>query len=330
MNEIIVASVSGAELRSMLFSRYDFEIGDKNNTFEITCQRDEWMNLPTNARLYIPNTEYGGLFKTTEVDTKHNTVKAGGFTWRGMLQNRIICPPVGQDYATDSGELNAIIASRVSVAYPNIFVGTSDTTGVTVNYQYKRYCTLYDGLKEMLRSVGYRLRLSYDQTLEKVVVDAVPIVDYSAQIEYSSDMNADYTMVLDYAGVNHLICLGNGELRDRIVVHLYVSKTGIISRTQTQFAEDEIAGIYDYSGASEADLIQSGTEQLKRDLNRNRFAINLESAREVAVGDIVGSRDYVTGLTMTAPITTKVIKWERGFVTTQYKLSEDVTVGGDV
>ena len=330
MNEIIVASVSGAELRSMLFSRYDFEVGDKNNTFEITCQRDEWMNLPANARLYIPNTEYGGLFKTTEVDTKHNTVKAGGFTWRGMLQNRIICPPAGQDYATDSGELNAIIASRVSAAYPNIFVGTSDTTGVTVNYQYKRYCTLYDGLKEMLRTVGYRLRLSYNQTLERVVVDAVPIVDYSAQIEYSSDMNADYTMVLDYTGVNHLICLGNGELRDRIVVHLYVSKTGIISRTQTQFAEDEIAGIYDYSGASEADLIQSGTEQLKRDLNRNRFAINLESAREVAVGDIVGSRDYVTGLTMTAPITTKVIKWERGFITTQYKLSEDVTVGGDV
>ena len=330
MNEIIVASVSGAELRSMLFSRYNFEVGDNNNTFEITCQRDEWVNLPTNARLYIPNTEYGGLFKTTEVDTKHNTVKAGGFTWRGMLQNRIICPPAGQDYATDSGELNTIIASRVSAAYPNIFVGTSDTTGVTVNYQYKRYCTLYDGLKEMLRSVGYRLRLSYNQTSERVVVDAVPIVDYSAQIEYSSDMNADYTMILDYAGVNHLICLGNGELRDRIVVHLYVSKTGIISRTQTQFAEDEIAGIYDYSGASEDDLIQSGTEQLKRDLNRNRFAINLESAREVAVGDIVGSRDYVTGLTMTAPITTKVIKWERGFVTTQYKLSEDVTVGGDV
>lgn len=330
MNEIIVADVSGVELRSMLFSRYDFEVGDNNNTFEITCQRDEWTNLPTNARLYIPNTEYGGLFKTTEVDTKHNTVKAGGFTWRGMLQNRVICPLAGQDYATDSGELNTIIASRVSAAYPNIFVGTSETTGITVSYQYKRYCTLYDGLKEMLRSKGYKLRFSYDQSLAKVVVDAVPIVDYSAQIEYSSDMNADYTMILDYTGVNHLICLGSGELRNRIVVHLYVSKTGIISRTQTQFAEDEIAGIYDYSGASETDLVQSGTEQLKRDLNRNRFAINLESAKEVAVGDIVGSRDYVTGLTMTAPITTKVIKWERGFVTTQYKLSEDVTVGGDV
>ena len=65
-------------------------------------------------------------------------------------------------------------------------------------------------------------------------------------------------------------------------------------------------------------------------INRNKFSINLESAREVAVGDIVGSRDYITGLTMKAPITTKIVKWERGFVATEYKLSEDVTVGGDV
>lgn len=330
MNEIIVADVSGVELRSMLFSSYDFEVGDFENSFEIVTQKDEWKNLPTNARLYIPNTEYGGLYKQTDVETRNNTVSASGFTWRGMLQKRIICPPSGQDYATDSGELNAIIGRRVSEAYPNIFVGSNESTGVTVNYRYARYCKLYDGLKDLLKSVGYKMHLSYNQELCKVVVDAVPIVDYSSQIEYSSDMNADYTMVLDYKGVNHLICLGSGELKNRVVLHLYVDRNGVISQTQTQFGEDEIAAVYDYPGASESDLIQSGTEQLKREANQNKFSIDLESAKEVAVGDIVGSRDYITGLTMTAPITTKIVKWERGFVTTEYKLSEDVTVGGDV
>ena len=329
MNEIIVADINGAELRSMLFSSYDFEVGDNENSFEVVAQRDEWKNLPTNARLYIPGTEYGGLYKITEVDNAHNTVVAGGFTWRGMLQNRIICPPSGADYATDSGELNAILGTRVSAAYPNIFAGSSESTGVTTSYQYNRYCTLYEGIKEMLRNAGYKMRMSYDQELCKVIIDAVPIVDYSSQIEYSSDMNADYNMILDYTGVNHLICLGSGELRNRTVVHLYVSKQGVISRTQTQFGEDEITDIYDYPGASEPDLIQSGTEQLKRGLNRNKFSIKLESAREVAVGDIVGSRDYITGLTMKAPITTKIVKWEYGFVNTEYKLSEEVTVGGD-
>lgn len=329
MNEIIVADLSGVELRSLLFSYYDFEVGDFENSFEVTSQRDEWKNLPTNARLYIPGTEYGGLYKITDVDSKHNQVTAGGFTWRGMLQRSFICPPSGQDYATDSGELNAIVGARVAAAYPNIFAGSSESTGITTSYQYNRYCSLYDGLKEMLRKKGYKMRLRYNQELCKVIVDAVPIVDYSSQIEYSSDMNADYKMVLDYTGVNHLICLGSGELRNRTVIHLYVSKQGVISRTQTQFGEDEITDVYDYPGASETDLIQSGTDQLKRQANKNKFSISLESAKEVSVGDIVGSRDYVTGLTMTAPITTKINKWEEGFVKTEYKLSEDVTVGGD-
>lgn len=329
MNEVIVADVSGVELRSMLFSTYDFEVGDFENSFEVTAQRDEWKNLPTNARLYVPGTEYGGLYKITDVDSKHNQVTAGGFTWRGMLQRSFICPPSGQDYATDSGELNAIVGARVAAAYPNIFAGSSESTGITTSYQYNRYCSLYDGLKEMLRKKGYKMRLSYDQELCKVIVDAVPIVDYSSQIEYSSDMNADYNMILDYTGVNHLICLGSGELKNRTVIHLYVSKQGVISRTQTQFGEDEITDVYDYPGASASDLIQSGTEQLKRQANKNKFSINLESAKEVAVGDIVGSRDYVTGLTMTSPITTKIVKWENGFVKTQYKLSEDVVVGGN-
>lgn len=330
MSEIIVADVSGVELRSMLFSYYDFEVGDFENSFEVIAQMDEWKSLPENARLYVPGTEYGGLYKITEVDSKNNQALAGGFTWRGMLQKRRIIPPSGQDYAVDSGELNAIIGNRVAAAYPNIFAGSSETTGVSVsNYRYNRYCKLYDGLKEMLQSKGYKMRIRYDQELAKAVVDAVPIVDYSSQIEYSSDMNADYKMTLDYTGVNHLICLGSGELRNRTVVHLYVSKQGVISRTQTQFGEDEITDVYDYPGASESDLIQSGTDQLKRGANRNKFSINLESAKEVSVGDIVGSRDYVTGLTMTAPITTKIHKWEDGFTKTEYKLSEDVTVGGD-
>ena len=86
------------------------------------------------------------------------------------------------------------------------------------------------------------------------------------------------------------------------------------------------AEIYDYAGASREDLIQSGAEQLKGDLARNEFRIVLESEREVAVGDIVGARDYITGYTVTAPITTKIIKCEEGFVDIEYKLSNDVEI----
>lgn len=328
MSEIIVADTSGIELRSMVYAEYDFEIGDDENSFEIVCNRDEWESTPQNARLYVPGTELGGLYKLTKVSKKNGTITAGGYTWRGMLQKKIICPPSGQDYATDSGELNAIIGARVAAAYPGLFVGSSESTGVTTSYQYARYTTLYNGLREMLKAKGYKMQLSYDQTQRKVVVSAAPISDFSARIEYSDDMNANYNMTLDGRSVNHLICLGGGELSSRTVIHLYADSSGVISQTQTQFDENEIVAVYDYTNASDEELLKSGIDQLKRliEYNENKFTIDLESEQDVAIGDIVGSRDYLTGLTMTAPITKKIIKWQKGFEKIEYKLSSDITI----
>ena len=326
MNDIIVANPDGTEVRVMLFNEYDFEIGDEENSFLITSPRAEWERVEENSRIYIPGTEYGGLYKRLESDTKNNSVAVGGLTWRGMMQKKIISPASGADYATDSGELNQILGARVSAAFPGLFSGTSESTGVTVNFQYPRYCTLYDGLKAMLKSVGYKMQIVYDLERKKVVVSAVPIVDYSREIEYSSDMNADYTMIINRTGINHLVCLGQGELKNRIVEHLYVDARGNISQRQTFFNEDEIAEVYDYAGASREDLIQSGIDQLVKEINLNEFRIEIESEREVQIGDIVGSRDYVTGHTVSAPITTKLAKFEDGFVKIEYKLSDDVTV----
>lgn len=323
---IVVADANGAELRSLLFTEYDFEVGDDDNTFLVTCLRSEWETIYDGSRIYIPNTEYGGLFKRLKTNTKNGTISAGGYTWRGMLQNKVLCPEEGDDYATDSGELNAIIGSRVSAAFPGLFIGSSESTGIEVSYQYNRYVTLYDGLKAMLKSVGYKMRISYDMETGKVIVEAVPIVDYSSQIEYSSDMNANYYMTKEGTGVNHLVCLGNGELRDRVVVDLYVDGNGNISETQTFFGADEIAQVYDYAGAAREDLIQSGTDQLKNLRNQNSFRIDLETVTDVEIGDIVGGRDYTSGMRMTAPITTKVVTWRNGFETTEYKLSDDVQI----
>lgn len=327
MNEVIVARANGEELRSALYTEYDFETGDdKNSTFLVTFLKDEWKSIPDGGRLYIPKTEYGGLYHKTDIVSKYGTVAAGGLTWRGHMHKKVIEPPAGQDYAVDSGELNAIIGARVSEKFPHLMCGSSESTGVTVTYQYDRYCTLYSGLKDLLKSVGYRMRLTYDQELAKVVVDAVPIVDYSNEIEYSSDMNAEYRMTMDYTGTNHLICLGQGELSERIVIHLYVDRNGVISTTQTQFDEDEICEVYNYTGADEEELMKSGIEQLQRGINRNKFSIDLDADKEVAIGDVVGSRDYTTGYTVKAPITTKVVKYREGQEKTEYKLSEEVTV----
>lgn len=323
---IVVADANGVDRRALLFTEYDFEVGDDQNTFLVTCLRGEWEPITDGSRIYIPDTEFGGLFKQLKTDTKKGTISCGGYTWRGMLQNRILRPASGDDYATDSGELNTILRRRVTEAFPDLFEGSSDSTGIEVTYQYNRYVTLYEGLKAMLKSVGYKMKISYDMSNGKVKVEAVPIMDYSAQIEYSSDMNANYYMTKTGMGVNHLICLGQGELANRVVVDLYMDANGNISQTQTYFNENEITEVYDYAGASRDDLIQSGMEQLKAKKNQNSFRIDLESEIDVEIGDIVGGRDYTSGMRMTAPITTKIVKWRNGFETTEYKLSDDVDI----
>ena len=321
---VIMALSSGEEVRALKYDGFDFEIGDDANDFEIRILISEWESIPDGALLYIPGTEYGGIYRNTEIDTAQGYISVGGKTWRGMLQSKILEPEPGADYAIDDGDINTIIGNRVAAAFDGLMVGGLPL-GKEVTYRYNRYVTLYDGLRAMLKKYGYRLRIAYDNAIRRVVVDAVPIVDYSDKIEFSNDMRANYYVRSDGTGVNHLICLGSGKMRNRIVVHLYTDKDGKISQTQTFFGRDEIAQVYDYAGADEEQLIQSGTEQLESMQSNNQFSMDVE-IRDVEIGDIVGGKDYVSGLTMKAPVTGKIYKSTSGIETTEYTISDHVEV----
>lgn len=322
---VIVADKQGKELRSLLFSSYDFEVGREDNSFQVNIKRQEYEAIPQEGRIYIPGTEFGGLFRVLDTDTREDIISPGGMTWRGMMTHKIISPPAGQNYATDSGELNAIVKARVEAALPGLFIGSTESTGVTTSYQYERYCTLEDGLTKMLKAKNYRLNIAYSQPDKAVVVSAVPIVDYSQEVEFSSDMRTNYIMHMANDGVNHLICLGSGELKNRMVRHLYTDAQGNISQTQTYTGIDEIVEVYDYAGAEEDDLIQSGTQRLEEIRNSQHFEIQVDPSVEISVGDIVGGRDYLSGMAMTAPVVGKIVRWEAGFETIEYKLAEEAS-----
>lgn len=320
---IIIADENGAEIRNLLFDSYDFEVGHESNDFQIVIKREEYESIPKKARIYIPDTELGGLFRQLETDTENGVICPGGITWRGMMTKKIIRPAAGADYATDSGELNAIIKAKVEAAFPGLFIGVSTSTGVTVNWQYERYCTLEDGLKKLLQSVGYRLDLSYSQSSKAVIAQAVPIVDYSESIEFSSDLRVNYQMKQQGDGVNHLICLGKGELKNRIVRDLYIDQNGNVSTTQYYTGIDEIAEVYDSSGSEATDLVRTGSERLISVANKDVFNIKVDPEIEVAIGDIVGGRDYLSGMTMAAPVWSKIIKYQAGMTSIEYVLEND-------
>lgn len=156
----------------------------------------------------------------------------------------------------------------------------------------------------MLASYGAKLKLEYDGA--HVVAWAEPVVDYS---EY--DTMDPYKMALrmqkNYLPVNHLVCLGTGELDERIVVHLYADEKGNVSQTQSLFGLMERALKYDYTSADRETLIEDGTEKLLELQACDASEMNLFDDSEYDIGDIVGSYDPDTGILLITSIASKIV-----------------------
>lgn len=317
--DLILATSNGQE-ECVLPYDMDLDLGGTND-FQLTASYASWdERIEIGKKIYIPDTEYGGIIKNISSATNTGNIFLKGYTWRGYLAKRIISPPSGQDYRTVSGELNTIIGTLVNI--PG-FTVSAKNTGVYVNYQFKRYVTLLEGLESMLQTVGYRLDIRYVQTQTGgyVSVEAVKAGLYGDSVDYSQDSMIDFSSTDNQMGVNHLICLGKGELRDRTVIHLYVDANGDISTTQTIFGIDEIVATYDNGGAEAASLRESGIEKLKDLQSKKSFDAAIKKVEmELFIGDTVTGQDYITGNKVTTPITQKIVKRSNGVISYEYKI----------
>lgn len=68
-------------------------------------------------------------------------------------------------------------------------------------------------------------------------------------------------------------------------------------------------------------MIEDGTEKLKDAGNYKELSITIQDI-EVAVGDIVGGRERITGLYMKQPVTGKILKLDVNNKTIEYKVGE--------
>ena len=78
-------------------AKVDLDNGDTND-FEIRLPKSEWdrESIGNKGRVYIPGTEYGGIVKNIESISESNEVVFSGPTWRGMLEYKVVEPPLGE------------------------------------------------------------------------------------------------------------------------------------------------------------------------------------------------------------------------------------------
>ena len=323
---VILATKQGREIRVLEFKKYDVDLTNEKN-FELTIPTDLYRDdLAKGARIFVPNTEYGGTIGRLRVKTDEDVVVVGGLSWRGMLYYKVIQPPPGQSHKRVSGELNSILRQLiVEAGLERLFYVPVIDTGITLtNFQFDRYCTLYDGITKMLNLVqqtyadAYRMDMKYIQgengEVGYIQLQALPVVDYSETVELSQDSQLDFIIEQVRNGINHLILLGQGQLAERTVRHLYVNAAGKIVTSQTQTGVDEICEIYDYASAEDIQtLITEGTKRLNERMNYEKFEMNAASMdADIAIGDKIGGRDYITGIVCSDYITNKIYSIENG------------------
>lgn len=293
----------------------DLAFGTDENNFE--CQISAASHCCEGGYfLYFEGTEYGGIIDGVEIDTAMNEVAYSGRTWQGILNAKVLCPDDGQDYLVVSGEANAVLSSLLSrFSLTDLFEADTANSGITISkYQMYRYITGYDGIVKMLNSANAKLKVKFDG--HKVILSAVKKQDYSQNEEFDSDL-MDFRIKKKVKTVNHLICLGKGELADRTVVHLYADAEGNISQTQTQFGVDEYTAVYNYSSVeTEEELIRSGTEQLEALWEQDEVSADFGADSDAYdVGDTVGAYDNITGLYISTEIKKKIVTIKNGQIT---------------
>lgn len=324
--EAIMATPLGEEIGfADEISEMDIEIGATND-FELTIKSQFWNSdkYGYGSRFFIPGTEFGGLIEDIESISKSNEVRLRGYTWRGLLTQKVIEPPRNQDHLVLNGELNRILRELLAEKFGSLIVVPYVNTGaIVVNWAVDRYVTLYDAIEKLLAHKNYRMQLSYRQPegtgFGYVELQAAPIEDYSERLEFSQDGRVGIK-ARDYRrGINHLVCAGKGQNEERIVIHLYVQEDGSIGRNQAYFGLDERAAVYNFTSAEADKLEEDGRNRLKE--LQNYRSVELSVGQEsLEIGDIVSGYDFVTGISIKKPVTGKILKWQGGKMETEYKV----------
>ena len=252
--------------------------------------------------IFIEGTEYGGEILGSVIDIAANQITYTGRTWRGTLEQYIIEPPAGEDYLVVSGNVADCIEqfplpADMEVA-PNAYTSGS--------FQVDRYITTLKGITKLLANVdtSLRIRVTYEQDdgayTGTVTLQVLPARDLTSLIEASQGYSDRIQLKItrDHNTPHHIICLGQGELHEREVIHLYADEDWTI--TQTEIPGAYPVETYDYS--SSENLLADGLKHYAEVIgNHEQIEITI-SDLEVMLGDIISAKDNLTGETVTAEI----------------------------
>ena len=302
----------------------DLAYGSDENDFE--CKVNINNNVcKTGYYLYFEGEEYGGVIDSVGVDTDETTVTYSGRTWHGILESKVLQPDEGEDYLIVSGEANEVLRLLIErMGLSELFkVSTLNSNIQISSYQMNRYIKGYTGIMKMLKAYNAKLNIVFNRGF--VELSASPLADYSQDEQFDTDQ-ISFTIKRNSKHINHVICLGRGDLKDRRVIHIYCDLLGNISGTQTLTGLDEMCEIYDNSNAeSDEDLIQGGIDKITESFASDSVDFSLDSNDQYIfdVNDKVGAREQITGTYVVASVSKKIVNISNNSTSISYDCEAD-------
>ena len=317
---IVVYDTKNGAVREVEDFELDLAYGSDENSFTIAMMCAE---APEEGQLiFIDATEYGGVVDESTYDSgvdSADTVICKGRTWHGILAGKRLLPDSGDSYLSVSGKIGDVLTSLISrMGLGDTFIAARDND--TITYTFDRFTDGYSGLKAMAKANGRKLVMR--RTATAIELSMPNVVDYANVVD--SDL-LDFTMTSVHRCTNHLVCAGNGELKDRAVVHFYADENGNVSHTQSLFGLDEVTEFYDYSNADAEKLEEDGKKKLEELQTSGSVHVDAHDDIDVDVGDIISARDNSHGKFVSATVVKKIIKCDNGVMTYNYEVGVETS-----
>lgn len=324
--EYIYTDASYNELGYLAHADADIEIGKygvSKNDFELTLSLEDRDPLFTIGSLfYKENTEIGGVIQRLKINTSYNTIILIGPTFRGLLKKEYVQPPAGSSYLTLNGEANACINTLIGDRFDGLFVVDNiGTSNINVKYDV-RDINLLQALEKALGASDARLCIKHQKD-GKVHLYAEKINDLSDTLQYDNDYQIDMIVKTKSKPYNHILCLGKGELLDRLRVNLYLQADGSWSESNKVYTglERKTYKHEDVNVEDRAELIKNAIEKVAETNESDTLEISFD-ADNAELFDIVGAKENVTGISFKEPITQKIIKISDDDVEISYKVGD--------
>lgn len=287
----------------------DIEIGDSTalNTFEVQGMDD--------AVKYIAaiDDEYGGIIERSDDGTEYRRT---GYTWRGLLSQWLIEPPAGADYYVVSGDINTIVGNIVKGVLGGFFSAETGEIGVKVsNYQFPLHCTVLDGLMGLCEVHNCKLyiRNTIENGALKVIVSARAAVH-----KILSETAFSATITVSEMGINHLVCWGKGELKERIRKDLYLQPDGSVTYSQYYTGFKERQAVYENSSyESEEKFLNDAIKRLKELASFTKMTITHVTA-DADVGDFLLAKKG--NIVVEQPVIQKILTFQNGTFSEEIKI----------